>query len=168
MKMGDLAILNWRRIDGRLTTSGQPSEAALRELRDLGVTHIINLGPHEHERALPDEPASVAALGMSYSYIPVPFHAPQEPHYVAFCEAMAAHAEETVHVHCIVNARVTAFLTRYRRDVLGLEAAQARAPMDSVWRPGGVWAAFVGDDDAIDQPDRYAGRDFAAPINPNF
>jgi protein tyrosine phosphatase (PTP) superfamily phosphohydrolase (DUF442 family) len=166
--MADPAILNWRRIDARLTTSGQPSEAALSQLREMGVAHIINLGPHEHERALPDEAASVAALGMSYSYIPVPFDAPQEAHYAAFCEAMAAHADETVHVHCIVNARVTAFLTRYRREVLGMDPAQARAPMDSVWRPGGVWAAFVGDDDAIDQPDLYAGRDFPGPVSPSF
>lgn len=158
--MSDPAILNWRRIDARLTTSGQPSEVALTELARLGVRHVINLGPHEHERALPDETASVAALGMHYTYIPVPFDAPEEAHYQAFCYAMAEHGEEPVHVHCIVNARVTAFLTRYRREVLGMAPAEARAPMDSVWRPGGVWAAFVGDDDLIGAEHRYAGRDF--------
>ena len=165
--MSDPQILNWRRIDARLTTSGQPSEAALGELAALGVRHVINLGPHEHERALTDEATSVAALEMGYTYIPVPFDAPEETHYQAFCAAMAEHGDAPVHVHCIVNARVTAFLTRYRREVLGMDPAEARAPMDSVWRPGGVWATFVGDDDAVGDEHRYAGRDFLAPVTPS-
>jgi hypothetical protein len=33
---------------------------------------------------------------------------------------------------------------RYRREVLGTDEAQARADMEQVWQPKGVWAAFVG------------------------
>jgi hypothetical protein len=32
---------------------------------------------------------------------------------------------------------------RYRRDVLGMDEAQARAEMEAIWHPEGVWAAFV-------------------------
>ncbi|MBX3595882.1 protein tyrosine phosphatase family protein [Sphingomonas sp.] len=165
--MNDPRILNWRRIDARLTTSGQPDVAALAALRDLGVRHIINLGPHTHERALADERGIVAGLGMGYINIPVPFDAPEETHYAEFCAAMDAHGAVQVHVHCIVNARVTAFLTRYRRDRLGMADDIARAPMDSVWRPGGVWARFVGDTHNIAAPHRYAGRDYPVPVTPN-
>jgi hypothetical protein len=48
-----------------------------------------------------------------------------------------------VHVHCIANARVSAFFYRYRRDVLGMDETQARAEMEAVWRPKAIWAAFV-------------------------
>jgi hypothetical protein len=48
-----------------------------------------------------------------------------------------------VHVHCIANARVSAFFYRYRRDVLGMDDARARAEMEAVWRPKGVWVDFV-------------------------
>ncbi len=48
-----------------------------------------------------------------------------------------------VHVHCIANARVSAFFYRYRRDVLGMDEAQARAEMEAVWQPKGVWVDFV-------------------------
>ncbi len=64
---------NWRRLDARITTSGQPTEDQLRAIRDLGVRHVINLGLHSHEKALPDEAASVSALGMTYIHIPVEF-----------------------------------------------------------------------------------------------
>jgi hypothetical protein len=52
--------------------------------------------------------------------------------------------EVPVHGHCIANYRVSAFFYRYRREVLGMDEAQARADMEQVWRPNGVWATFVG------------------------
>ena len=58
-------IHNWRRLDDRLTTSGQPDEEQLGRIRALGVGHIVNLGLHSHEKALPDEAASVAARAAS-------------------------------------------------------------------------------------------------------
>lgn len=147
-------IFAWRRLDDRLTSSGQPSEDQLADLRALGVEHVINLALHSHERALPDEAASVAALGMVYTHIPVAFDAPTEEDFTRFCAAMDAIGEATVHVHCIVNARVSAFLYRYRRDVLGLDEPQARAEMETVWQPGGVWAAFIGDHAPVGLPHR--------------
>ena len=68
------SIYNWRRLDDRITTSGQPSHGtALAEISALGIRHIINLGLHSHEKALPDEAASVNRLGMAYIHIPVIF-----------------------------------------------------------------------------------------------
>ena len=48
-----------------------------------------------------------------------------------------------VHVHCIANYRVSAFFYRYRRDVQGMDDVAARAEMEQIWRPEGVWAAFI-------------------------
>ena len=50
-------VLNWRRLDSRITLSGQPTEAQLAEISGLGVTHVINLGPHHNKGALDDEAA---------------------------------------------------------------------------------------------------------------
>jgi hypothetical protein len=40
--------------------------------------------------------------------------------------------EPPVHVHCIANYRVSAFFYRYRRDVLGMNGAEARAEIEQV------------------------------------
>lgn len=149
-------IPNWKRLDAEITTSGQPSEAELGEIAALGVRHVINLGLHSHERALPDEAASVAASGMTYTHIPVAFDAPRDADFARFCAVLAALDGAPVHVHCILNLRVSAFFYRYRRDVLGWEDAAARAPMEAFWQPGGVWAAFIGDSDSIALPHRPA------------
>jgi len=60
-------IYNWRRLDDRITTSGQPTEAQLADIHALGIRHIVNLGLHTHEKALPDEAASVSRLGIRTS-----------------------------------------------------------------------------------------------------
>ena len=137
-------IYNWRRLDRRITTSGQPTEPQLADIHALGVRHIINLGLHSHEKALPDEAASVSRLSMTYIHIPVDFQKPTDRDFDQFCSAMEQLKEVPVHVHCIANYRVSAFFYRYRRDVLGMDEAQARADMEQVWRPNGVWATFVG------------------------
>lgn len=147
-------IPNWQRLDAQITTSGQPSEAELAELAAMGVRHVINLGLHTHERALPDEAFSVAAAGMIYTHIPVAFDAPSDADFERFCTALATLGAARVHVHCILNLRVSAFFYRYRRDVLGWADATARTPMEALWQPGGVWAAFVGDSDSIALPHR--------------
>jgi hypothetical protein len=58
--------------------------------------------------------------------------------------AASGRREVPVHVHCIANYRVSAFFYRYRRDVLGMDESRARAEMEEVWHPAGVWASFVG------------------------
>jgi protein tyrosine phosphatase (PTP) superfamily phosphohydrolase (DUF442 family) len=139
------AIANWRRLDARVTTSGQPTEPQLADLHDIGVRHVINLGLHTHERALPDEAASLRALGIDYIHIPVDFARPTDADFARFRAAYEGLSEEPVHVHCIANYRVSAFFYRYRREVLGWDEARARADLDAIWHPDGVWAAFIGD-----------------------
>jgi uncharacterized protein (TIGR01244 family) len=136
-------IYNWRRLDARTTTSGQPTEAQLAAISALGVRTVINLGLHTHEKALPDETASVQALEMRYVHIPVDFKNPTEQDFSAFSAAMNGAADGPVHVHCIANYRVSAFFYRYRREVLGVDEAAARADLDAVWKPDAVWRDFI-------------------------
>jgi protein tyrosine phosphatase (PTP) superfamily phosphohydrolase (DUF442 family) len=137
-------IYNWHRLDARLTTSGQPTERQLADIQALGVGHVVNLGLHTHERALPDEAASVAALSMTYIHIPVDFQNPTQADFDQFCETMSALTDVPVHVHCIANYRVSAFFYRYRRDVLGMDEAEIRTDLDRLWQPTEVWAKFIG------------------------
>lgn len=160
--MTDLThILNWRRIDERITTSGQPSEAELAELKSIGVTHVVNLGiHHDGKGALDDEPGTVAELGLTYIYIPVDFENPTEADYEAFKEALANHQGARIHVHCIYNARVSAFFYRYAKDGLGMTLPKAKENLESIWRPGSDWSGFIQDPEAVGLPNRYAGEDY--------
>lgn len=136
-------IHNWLRIDSRLTTSGQPSESELAEIAALGVRYVINLGLSSHEKALPDEAATVGALGMTYLHIPIDFQHPTEADYQQFSSALTQTKDAATHVHCIANYRVSALLYRYRRDVLGVDEAIARADLARIWTPNDIWTALI-------------------------
>ena len=153
-------ILNWRRRDSRVTLSGQPSEEQLAMIAKTGVTRIINLGPHDNKGALKDEPGTVAKLGMTYIYIPVDFDAPTDDDYAMFCDQMAKAPDQPLHVHCIYNARVSAFFYRYALGGRGGDIEEAFALMDGIWRPGGVWAKFISKPEDAGQPNRFKGYEY--------
>jgi uncharacterized protein (TIGR01244 family) len=140
------ALHNHRRVDDRLGTSGQPTQAQLAAIAEAGYTTVINLALHDDPRySLPDEAGTVRALGMRYVHIPVPFGAPTRDHLLAFFDAMDAHRDERVWVHCAANMRVSAFLGLYGVLREGQPHEQAFALMQGLWEPNPTWAAFIAE-----------------------
>ena len=144
-------IRAWQRLSERVTTSGRLQEPDPARLAEIGVRHVINLAMPDHPEALPDAEDAFAAQGIAYIHIPVPFAAPEEAHYQAFVEALEA-TEGPVHVHCIMNWRVSAFFYRYHRDACGMLEPEARALMEQQWSPeqsdypgASQWAALVAE-----------------------
>ncbi len=142
-------IRAWQRLSPRLTTSGALESHDPERLAAIGVRQVINLAMPDHPEALRDPEGAFAALGIAYANIPVPFDKPEEAHYRAFVEALEA-AEGPVHVHCIMNWRVSALCYRWHRDACGLPEAEARALMERQWSPeendhpdAPKWAAFI-------------------------
>lgn len=109
------------------------------------MARVINLALADSPGALADEAELVAAAGMDYVHIPVRFDAPREEDYAAFVAACEGDSLP-VHVHCIMNWRVSAFFYRYNR-ARGMAEAEARALMERQWRPEDsehpAWATFI-------------------------
>lgn len=112
------------------------------------MQHVINLALENSPGALAGEAELMARAAMRYTHIPVPFDEPQERHYQAFRAAIEADSEP-VHVHCIMNYRVSAFFYRYNRE-RGMSEASARALLERQWCPENsdnkdmqAWAAFI-------------------------
>ena len=126
-------IRNWQRRPDGITTSGrlQPGDPA--RLAAIGVKHVINLALDSHPEALADEAELLAQQGIAYTHIPVPFDAPTQEHLLSLEAALAA-TDGPVHVHCIMNYRVTAFFYLLDR-ARGLSEAEATARMARVWDP---------------------------------
>ena len=126
-------IRSWQRRADGITTSGKLEPHDPARLAAIGVRHVINLALVDHPDALANEAALMAAEGMAYTHIPVPFDAPTPEHVAAMAEALRAHPGPH-HVHCIANYRVTAFF--YLLDcAAGVPEAEARARMAGVWNP---------------------------------
>ena len=137
-------IYNFRAIDDKISTSGQPSEAQIRALACEGFKVIINLGLHDDPRySLKDEKGIVENLGMVYVHIPVQFDAPREDDLLAFFQAVEMHKEKKIFIHCAANMRVTAFLGLYCAIKRRKAEIEAFKPMRSVWEPNEVWSSFI-------------------------
>lgn len=153
-------ILNWRRHEAHLTSSGQPTERDFADLAAVGIGHIVNLAPGDSDDALADEARIIEGLGMRYTNIPVDFAAPTDNDYGALIKALGPEVTQPTHVHCIYNARVSAFLMRRAQDGLGGDENACAEILDTIWKPGGVWADFLGKTDDIAKENRYKGYDY--------
>ncbi len=137
-------VFNYLPISESIITSGQPTDMQFELVKEAGFLKVINLAPHTAENALPDEAATLASLGMDYTHIPVDFQNPTEANFEEFCAAMEEIDPAPVLVHCAANMRVSAFMYRYRAEVLGENPRQLEVDLHKIWEPFGVWKVFVG------------------------
>ena len=128
-------IRNWQRRPDGITTSGKLEADDPARLAQIGVRHVVNLALDDHPEALANERELMEAAGIAYTHIPVPFDAPGQEH-IDQLERVLKNAEGPVHVHCIMNYRVTAFFYALDR-ANGMPDAEARAIMAEVWDPLG-------------------------------
>lgn len=138
-------IKNYFKITEKIGTSGQPSEQDLKEIASQGYEAVINLAMPDSEHSLPSEGKTVTSLGLNYIHIPVPFDAPTKDHFETFSGYMNVLKNKKVWVHCIVNARVSAFLYCYLQKERGLSQQEATTPLLTEWLPtmDNVWQEFI-------------------------
>lgn len=138
-------ITNYFQMTDLVATSGRPTKEQFAEIADAGFAAVVNLAMPDGEGALPDEGAIVTSLGMIYIHIPVPWESPSADHLNQYLGVMKALEPNKVWVHCVVNARVSAFNYHYLKNRLELEEAACRSPLLEKWEPKmeQVWQEFL-------------------------
>lgn len=134
---------NTRQVFDWLWTSGQLSLQDIARLPEFGIGAVVNLAPPTASNAVSGEAEAVAALGLPYVQIPVPWEQPEPQHLQQFFGVVDAFAGRRIWVHCARNFRVSAFVYLYRRLRLGEPHEVAQQPMCTVWQPNAVWQSFI-------------------------
>jgi protein tyrosine phosphatase (PTP) superfamily phosphohydrolase (DUF442 family) len=144
-EMGTPTIYNYRKVDEHHATGGQPSEEQLKAAAAEGFETVINLATIDPRYSLRDEGASIAALGMKYRHIPVPWDQPSDADFAAFEQAMRSAGDGKTLVHCAANFRATAFYSLYAMKHLGWSRARAEEFRASIWRGSDfpVWQELI-------------------------
>jgi len=137
--------LNTVQVFDWLWTSGQLSEADVQQLPGLGIDLVINLALPTSPNVLENEGSLVTGLGMAYVHIPVVWEQPRVEQFGQFVGVMRAFKGKRIWVHCAKNMRVSAFITLYRRLVLGEGEEEASYPMNTIWKPDDTWKQFMDD-----------------------
>src|SRR5215470_7326207 len=113
--------------------AGQPTDKALRDLKNKGVTTVVNLRmPEEMARVVVDDAALVKELGIKYVYIPMRGTAdhPYGPKELDTFAAAMASADGKVLLHCTIAWRAShlwaAYLIRERKVPVADALTQTR------------------------------------------
>jgi protein tyrosine phosphatase (PTP) superfamily phosphohydrolase (DUF442 family) len=136
-------IFHFQATTETLGTAGQPTAAQFEAVKDDGYEVVINLAMGNTRRDLANEPQLMSELGLDYVHIPVEFEQPTAADLDEFFEAMDANQGKKCFVHCIANARVSAFVMLYRVLRQGVPVEEARAQMLEIWTPNETWQAFI-------------------------
>lgn len=142
-------ITNYVQMTDDIGSSGQPTREQFEDIAAAGYDAVINLALPDSDHAIADEGSVVTGLGMSFCHIPVDFAAPTVDELKQFIGVMQALEGRKVWVHCVVNARVSAFLYHYLGKVRKLDLAACRSPILEKWEPrmDDVWKAFLALDE---------------------
>ena len=140
-------IYNYLYYHDKLSSSGMLTPEQMKEAAQAGVQLVINLAPHDVPGAIHGEPRLVKSLGMEYIHIPVNWNTPTRNGLNVFMDAMDAHRDKKIHVHCEANFRASAFILMYRILRLGWKPEDAFAVMHSIWDEDAypVWKMFIDD-----------------------
>ncbi len=137
------SIYNFRQLDDKLATGGQPDESELHAIAAAGYQVVINLGLDDAPYAIPQERTILESLGLRYEHIPVDFEAPEVERFFAFRDLYRSLAERKCFIHCAANKRVSTFMALYRMIELTWSSKEAEADMLAVWEPNAAWRKFM-------------------------
>lgn len=97
--------------DDAVFVAGAPTPEGLDEMKDRGVTTIIDL--RRPEEAAYDEEAAARARGLNYIRLPMPSDQLTPQQAEAFIDALRPHDQEKVLIHCASGSRAAAMYGLY-------------------------------------------------------
>lgn len=137
-------IFNFMAVTDQVACSGQPTAGQFKWIKKAGYQVVIDLTTDDFiDNTLENEHDIVTGLGMIYVHIPVDFYNPQPEGFQRFVRTMRALSGEKVWVHCLVNARASSFIFKYRTTILGEDREDALWDLREIWEPFGPWKEFV-------------------------
>tara|TARA_E500000075_G_scaffold90261_1_gene81678 strand:- start:1326 stop:1796 length:471 start_codon:yes stop_codon:yes gene_type:complete len=138
-------IRNFYAVNQEIASSGQPQVEQFKLIADAGYHSVINLALPTSRGAIAEEGSIVTGLDMTYLHLPVKFEAPTVRDAQLFFAAVKAMASHRVWIHCVVSARVSAFLFHFLRYEFNLTDEQATTPVMRAWLPqmDAVWQDFL-------------------------
>ena len=137
-------IFNYYKVSGLFETSGQPNNKQLMSIANGGYEAVINLAPNTTiEGRVINEEDILKSNNISYINIPVDFNNPLDEDFNKFVAALEQNKHKKIWVHCAANMRVSAFVFKYRRDVLGLSSESIVGDLKAIWVPNKTWRTFL-------------------------
>ena len=138
-------VYNYYNIDNTWDTSGQLTEDELVLLSKKKYSTVINLAPVSSiEKKIINEEKILKSLNINYLHIPVDFKNPTESDFKKFVKHIKLNHKQKIWIHCAANMRVSAFMYKYRKEVLKMDHDKIIKDLHVFWRPNKTWKTFLG------------------------
>ena len=137
-------IFNYYKVPDLFETSGQPNNKQLISIANGGYEAVINLAPNTTiEGRIINEEGILKSKNITYIHIPVDFNNPLDEDFNKFVAVLEQNKHKKIWIHCAANMRVSAFVFKYRRDVLGLSPKNIEEDLEAIWVPNKTWSSFL-------------------------
>ena len=137
-------IYKYYKVPDLFETSGQPNEQQLNLIAKLNYKVVINLASESKIDGIAvDEENILKSLKIKYIHIPVNFNNPTKEDFKEFVLSIEKYKGQKIWVHCAANMRVSAFIYKYRKDVLNLSHNKIINDMMVIWIPNKIWSLFL-------------------------
>ncbi len=137
----DGPAMNYHVIDDRLATGGHFTDGGLEALVDRGLDVVIDL----REEPPTGRREALEAAGVQWIHLPVSWKAPKPADFERFRGVLARVRGERVLVQCAANYRASAMTYLYRVLEEQADEREARADLETVWRPNRTWRTYMNE-----------------------
>ncbi|MEJ2404625.1 MAG: L-tyrosine/L-tryptophan isonitrile synthase family protein [Candidatus Thiodiazotropha sp.] len=138
-------IINFRVINDKIATAGQPTEEQLQHVRDKGYEVVVNIAPYDSRYSLENEQEAISALNMEYIHLPVDFNNPLVEDYQRFENILYNLGDKKAFIHCAANYRVSVFISHFAKKYLAWNEQQCDDHISDIWdiHEFPIWASYV-------------------------
>ena len=137
-------IYNYHKIHNLCETSGQPTRSQLKLLIEKGYQVIVYLSQNSVvNKVVLNEKRVFESSNVKYIHLPVDFDNPRESDFEKFVLIISKFKSKKLWIHCAANMRVSAFIYRYRRDILKLKHTDIIGDLEVIWKPSKIWVNFL-------------------------
>ena len=135
-------IINYIKINNKISTSGQPTKRQFKQIAKEGFEVVINLAMH-NKGALKEEDKIVSKNDMVYLHLPITWKNPEVDRLKLFLRLLEGLEKENkkVFIHCIKNYRASVFIYLYKKYIRKEENSVLIAP--SEYRPNKIWKKIL-------------------------
>jgi protein tyrosine phosphatase (PTP) superfamily phosphohydrolase (DUF442 family) len=134
---------NYQVNTNKMVSSGLPTLKHFEKLKEIGVTHVIDLIPGDRN----DEVTMLKTLGLNYHNIQVAWKNPTVDNFNEYALKMNEFSKEEgkILTHCRLNWRGAFFTYLYRVSHLKENEAVAKADLLEIWQPDENWQNFINE-----------------------
>ena len=90
-----------------------------------------------------NEKEILSNANVEFIHIPVDFKQPKQENFDEFVAQVQKFKNEKIWIHCAANMRVSAFVYKYRKEILNLSHHEIVDDLKTIWIPNKNWRSFL-------------------------